>query len=66
MTDRYLLGVLSGYVSGESVLDGFWFILDLESKEFSYDLAIVNASAFQTNECQPEPPTGVIGDIACQ
>ena len=38
LTDHQFLGILSGHASGQSELDGFWFIFDCSSKKFSFDL----------------------------
>ena len=40
LTDHQFLGILSGHASGQSELDGFWFIFDCSSQEkFSFDPA---------------------------
>src|SRR5205085_3985579 len=46
LTDHQLLGQLSGHMSGEHSLDGFWFIFDCSSRTFSFDLRAINKTSF--------------------
>jgi hypothetical protein len=48
LTDRLLVGVLSGFELGQHPhsLDGFWFIFDCSSKKFFFDLREINKYGF--------------------
>jgi hypothetical protein len=46
LTNYQFLGVLSGHMSGEHSLDGFWFIYDCRKGVFTFDLASINKKAF--------------------
>jgi hypothetical protein len=46
LTDHQFLGVLSGHMSGEHSLDGFWFIFDCPTKQFLFDLREINKTGF--------------------
>ncbi len=46
LSAHQLLGVLSGHESGQHVLDGFWFIFDCSTKQFSFDLCEINKAGF--------------------
>jgi hypothetical protein len=46
LSDHQLLGGLSGHMSGEHWLDGFWFIFDCSSRTFSFDLRAIDKTSF--------------------
>jgi len=46
LTENQFLGVLSGHMSGEHALDGFWFIFDCRTKKFSFDFTSINKASF--------------------
>ncbi len=55
LRDGYLLGHLEGNYSGVHFLDEWYFIYDMKSDRFSWDLSKINRGAFQLMKPQKKP-----------